>query len=112
MEINFADKGFPLATPIYAAACTIRADSCLQCHPQLLASGSKRFCSGANFVSETSQFHSPTTTPLKLKTPATLTNAMDIEGTYEGGPQESGSVRCETMIECHVALDVHAIPIV
>ena len=60
---------------------------------------------------EPSQFRSPTT-PLKPETPAALTNAMDVEGTYEGGPQESGSVRCETTIECHVALDVHAIAIV
>ena len=70
-EINFADEGFLLATPIYAAACTIRADSCLQRHPQLLASGSKRFCSGANFVLEPSQFRSPTTL-LKLKTNASF----------------------------------------
>ena len=73
------------------SCCTIRADSwSVQRHPQQLASGSKRFCSGANFVLEPSRFRSPTT-PLKLKTPATLTNTMDIEGTYEGGPQESGN---------------------
>ena len=36
-----------------------------------------------------------------------LTNAMETEEAYEGGPQESGSVRFKT-IECHVALDVHA----
>ena len=39
-----------------------------------------------------------------------LTNAPSvIEETYNGSPQESGSVRFETTIECHVALDVHAI---
>ena len=39
-----------------------------------------------------------------------LTNATSaIEETYDGGPQESGSIRFETTIECHVALDVHAI---
>ena len=38
-----------------------------------------------------------------------LTNPTSAaEETYDGGPQESGSVRFET-IECHVALDVHAI---
>ena len=58
---------------------------------------------------EPSRFHSPTT-PLKPETPTA--NAMDVEGTYEGSPQESGSVRCETTIECHVTLDVHAIAIV
>ena len=57
---------------------------------------------------EPSRFHSPTT-PLKPETPAALTNTMDVEGTYKGGPQESGTVGCETMIECHVALDVHVI---
>ena len=41
-----------------------------------------------------------------------LTNAMNVEGAYKGGPQKSGSIHFETMIECHVALDVHAIPIV
>ena len=39
-----------------------------------------------------------------------LTNPTSaIEETYEAAPQESESVRFETMIECHVALDVHAI---
>jgi len=39
-----------------------------------------------------------------------LTNATSaVEEAYDGGPQESGSVRFETAIECHVALDVHAI---
>ena len=38
-------------------------------------------------------------------TPATSA----VEETYDGGPQESGSVRFETTIQCHVALDVHAI---
>ena len=39
-----------------------------------------------------------------------LTNATSaVEETYDGSPQESGSVRFETTIECHVALDVHAI---
>ena len=37
-----------------------------------------------------------------------LTNAMDVKGTYESAPRESGSVR-EKTIEGHVALDVHAI---
>ena len=37
-----------------------------------------------------------------------LANAMDVKRTYEGGSQESGSVWFETTIECHVALDVHA----
>ena len=60
---------------------------------------------------EPSWFCSPTM-PLKPETPAALTNAMDVEGTYEGGPQESGSVRFETTIECHVALDVHVIAVV
>ena len=36
-----------------------------------------------------------------------LTNAMGVEGSYEGGTQESGSVRFETTMERHVALDVH-----
>ena len=34
---------------------------------------------------------------------------MDIEGTYKGDLQEFGSIHFETTIECHVALDVHAI---
>jgi len=34
---------------------------------------------------------------------------MDIEGSCEGAPQEFGSVRFETTIECHAALDVHKI---
>ena len=34
---------------------------------------------------------------------------MDVEETYEGGSQESGSVHFKTMIECHVVLDVHTI---
>ena len=38
-----------------------------------------------------------------------LINAMDIDRTYEGGAQESGSVCFETTTEYHVALDVHAI---
>ena len=39
-----------------------------------------------------------------------LTNPTSAVGeTYDGGPQESGSVRFETTIECHVALDVHTI---
>ena len=39
-----------------------------------------------------------------------LTNATSaVEETYDGGPQESGSVCFETTIECHVALNVHAI---
>ena len=58
---------------------------------------------------EPSRFRLPTT-PLKPETPAALTNAMDIEGTYEVAPQKSGTVRCKTTIECHVALDVHAVP--
>ena len=32
-----------------------------------------------------------------------------IKETYDGSPQESGSFRFETTMECHVALDVHAI---
>ena len=31
---------------------------------------------------------------------------MDVKETYEGGSQESGSVRFKTTIECHVVLDV------
>ena len=39
-----------------------------------------------------------------------LTNATSaVEETYDGSPDESGSVRFETTIECHVVLDVHAI---
>jgi len=38
-------------------------------------------------------------------TPATSA----VEETYDGGPQESGSVCFETTIQCHVALDVHTI---
>ena len=38
-----------------------------------------------------------------------LTNATSVKEVYDGGSQESGSVRFETTIECHVALDVHAI---
>ena len=36
-----------------------------------------------------------------------LTNAMDVEQTYEVGPQKPGSICFETMIENFV--DVHAI---
>ena len=36
-----------------------------------------------------------------------LTNAMDVEQTYEGSPQEPGSICFETTIESFV--DVHAI---
>jgi len=28
---------------------------------------------------------------------------MDVEGTYKGGPQKSGSIRFETVVECHGA---------
>ena len=38
-----------------------------------------------------------------------LTNATSVKEIYDGGPQESGSVHFETMIECHIALDIHAI---
>jgi len=39
-----------------------------------------------------------------------LTNPTSVvEETYDGGPQESGSIRFETTIECHVTLDVHTI---
>ena len=39
-----------------------------------------------------------------------LTNPTSaVKETYDGGPQESGRVRFETTIECHVALDVHTI---
>ena len=37
-----------------------------------------------------------------------LTNTMDVEGTYESGPQGSGSVHFEMAVESHVA-DIHAI---
>ena len=38
-----------------------------------------------------------------------LTNATSVIEIYDGGPQESGTVCFETTIECHVALDIHAI---
>ena len=77
--------------------------SCSLLDPSILLRGKLRLGAfSVSFANYTSQ----------AKDPATLTNAMDIEETYEGSPQESGRVRCETMIECHVALDVHAIPIV
>lgn len=37
-----------------------------------------------------------------------LTNAMDVQGTYKSGPQESKSVGFEITVESRVALDVHA----
>ena len=40
--------------------------------------------------------------------PVTNTTST-VEETYDGGPQESESICFETTIECHVALDVHAI---
>ena len=39
-----------------------------------------------------------------------MTNTTSaVEATYDDGPQESESICFETTIECHVALDVHAI---
>ena len=40
---------------------------------------------------------------------SSLTNTTSVKEIYDGGPQDSGSVHFETAIECHVALDAHAL---
>ena len=114
-EINFVDEEFSLATPTLGSrmyySCRfvpIRGhNAILSCS---FASRSKRFCSGKLRL-EPSRFRSLELTNYasQARDACPLTNAMDVEGTYEGGPQGSGSVRFKTTIECHIALDVHAI---
>ena len=105
VKINFADQGFLLAMPFLAATCTICVYS-KTCHARLLASKSKHFA------------QRPTSSRLPLlelinylsqaRDTSLLTNAMDVEGTYKSGPQESKSVGFEITVESHVALDVYA----
>ena len=89
VEINFTDEGFSLAmptTPSSAAHFQIQVfllRGKLRLEPSLFRS--------LELINYNSQAGDA----------CPLTNAVDIEGTYEGG--------FETMIECHVALDVHAI---
>ena len=110
-EINFADRGFPLATPIF-----------WQPHAQFVFIDATTPCSDARFQNPTvlvrgklrlgpSRFLS-----LELINYASvagdtswLTNTMDVEGTYKSGPQRSGGVRFEITVQSHVALDVQAI---
>ena len=67
------------------------------------------FLLGGKLRLESSRFRSPTT-PLKPEIPA-ASNAIDVEGTYEGGPQELEAFAVKQR-EYHVALDVHTIAIV
>ena len=108
--INFADQAFLLTTPsrrphalfVLTVATTPSSAARFQIQAFLLRGelclGPSRFVL-LELINYASQ----------ARDASPLTNALDVEGSYEGGTQESRSVRFETTMERHVALDIHTI---
>ena len=94
---------------LLAATCTICVYSCnnamLGCllpSLSILLSGQLRLRSSWFRLLELINYSS------QARDTSLLTNAMDVQGTYKSGPQESKSVGFEITVESHVALDVYA----
>ena len=103
-EINFADQGFPLAAPsldgcLIHYLLTVAAMPCLAASSRFWLNFKAFLVCSFELINYASQ--AGDTSP--------LTNTSSVKEIYDGGPQESGTVRFETTIECHVALDVHTI---
>ena len=93
-EIYFVDEGFSLATPTLGGHMQYCAhNAILSCSVQTQA-----FLLRGELGLEPSQFHSLVLTNYTSQAgdACPLTKTMDIEGTYEGGPHESGRVHFET----------------
>ena len=114
MEINFGDEGFLLTMPTLGSHMHCLCWFVLTMPPSAAPFQIQVFLLRDELHLEPSRFCllELTNYASQARDACPLTNAMNVEGAYKGGPQKSGSIHFETMIECHVALDVHAIPIV